>query len=252
MYTGVEMLRRILSNLISNAIQHTERGLVLLACRRCGKGWRLEVRDSGPGIHASEQENIFSEFYQVEKLTNGSGERGIGLGLSIVRRLSATLGHDCVLRSAPGRGSTFAIIAPAGSASPSPTCPRGEKRQLPASRRILVVDDDFLVRDSLRAALTGLGHDIAVASDRTQAEAAVNDVCPDFIVCDYSLRQDNGVDVIARLRRLAGRAVPAVLITGDTDGKISRQAKRLAIPLLTKPVDIEKLLAEMVSLLPQG
>jgi len=250
--TDAEMLRRILSNLISNAIHHTERGSVLLACRRCSQGWRLEVRDSGTGIHASEQENIFKEFYQLDKPVNGREEKGIGLGLSIVRRLSATLGHACVLRSASGRGSTFAIVVPASSEAPSPIRPRGAKGELPANRHILVIDDNCLVRDSLRMALTRLGHEIAVASDRIQAEAAVNEDRPDVIVCDYSLEKDNGIDVIARLRRIAGRMIPAVLISGDIDSCVSRQAKQSGIPLLTKPVDVEKLLAEITSILPSG
>ena len=104
------LLRRILGNLLANAIRYTAHGGVLLAARRRGQGVQFEVWDSGPGIPHSAHAEIYEEFYKVQ---TGGTEEGLGLGLFIVRRLCAQLGYGVTLQSRPGRGTLFRVTAPA-------------------------------------------------------------------------------------------------------------------------------------------
>lgn len=109
------LLRRILGNLLANAIRYTAHGRVLLAARRRGQGVQFEVWDSGPGIPPSAHAEIFDEFYKVQ---TGGTEEGLGLGLFIVRRLSAQLGCRVTVHSRPGRGTLFRVTAPAEPGAP--------------------------------------------------------------------------------------------------------------------------------------
>lgn len=118
--TDPVMLQRVLMNLVSNALQFTERGGVLVVCRRASPaGWlRIQVRDSGIGIEPAWQTRVFDEFVQVDN-PERDRRRGSGLGLSIVARLCARLGVRLSLRSALGRGSTFELRVPLQAPSPS-------------------------------------------------------------------------------------------------------------------------------------
>src|SRR5690606_25643741 len=106
------LFERILTNLASNAIRYTHAGAVMVACRPRGGTLRVEVRDSGVGIAADEQEIIFQEFVQLDN-PERARDKGLGLGLAIVRRLTDLLGHHLSLRSAPGKGSVFSLELPA-------------------------------------------------------------------------------------------------------------------------------------------
>ncbi len=98
------LLKRLLGNLISNAMKNTRKGGVLVATRRRGDLWRVEVWDTGTGIAEEHQQAIFQEFYRVP---HAGTDEGFGLGLAIVARLSQTLGHSLKMRSRVGRGSVF-------------------------------------------------------------------------------------------------------------------------------------------------
>ncbi|OAK64336.1 hybrid sensor histidine kinase/response regulator, partial [Variovorax paradoxus] len=115
-WTDTVSLRRVLANLVDNAVKFTPRGRVLLAVRarrrEDGPAWRIEVRDSGIGIPAEAQERVFNDFEQIGNVERNL-QRGHGLGLAIVRRLAAQLGIEVALRSAPGRGSVFSFELPA-------------------------------------------------------------------------------------------------------------------------------------------
>jgi signal transduction histidine kinase/ActR/RegA family two-component response regulator len=246
------LLERILLNFLTNAVRYTERGAILLGCRRHGKHVRIEVWDTGVGIAPEHIEAIFQEFYQV-----GNPERdrakGLGLGLAIAARLARLLGSRIEMRSHPGKGSVFAIELPVGVAraeietanAPAPI------ESLPGAR-VLVVDDDVLVREAMASLLAQWGCRVTMAATGAEAAAALDGEggVPDAVLCDYRLPGgETGVDVIARLRAAAGRPVPAALITGDTAPERLREAKLAGHALLHKPVRPAKLRALLEQLL---
>ncbi|HUY02334.1 MAG TPA: ATP-binding protein [Rhodocyclaceae bacterium] len=242
------LLHRILLNLVSNALRYTRHGGVLVACRRRGDQARIEVWDSGIGIPPESQAEIFKEFVQ---LANPERDRnqGLGLGLAIVERTARLLDHPLTMNSLPGVGSRFAIevpIAPPGVAAPTTVAaapPQGQFEGL----RVLVIDDDALARQGLAVLLESWGCRVSAAEDAEQAMAlAYDDGRPDLIACDYRLRHgQNGIGALALLHARGGLAVPAFLISGDTDPGLMKSAADAGIPLLHKPVQPARLRALM-------
>lgn len=238
------LLHRILLNLLGNALRYTAHGGVLLACRAApatGQLW-IEIWDTGIGIAAEHQEAIFQEFFQVAN-PERDRSRGLGLGLNIVRRASALLGHQLELRSVPGRGTRFRIQVPVcepGSHKP-PVPLLAQVSLLPC--RVLVIEDDLLSRDALRGLLESWGMGVWVASNLETALLQFRKVgLPDLIVSDYRLPEGvNGVDAIARLRQQALRKIPACLMSGDIDPQVLQSARLAGLTLLHKPVRPAKL-----------
>jgi len=242
--TDLVMFERILANLLGNAIHHAGCDTILLTCRRRGDGWRMEVRDNGRGIAGEDQVLIFEEFHQLRNAERNR-EKGLGLGLAIVKRLCALLDHDLALRSETGRGATFAITAEATPCPATSKVMKGKDMEQPTIhfQRGLVVDDDALMRESLCAGMHAHGYTIRTAVNRSQAEQLLSRECPDFIICDYRLPEDDGIELIQHLWRCAGHSVPAVLLTGDTAGRVLQAAMQADIPVMYKPVDIAALFA---------
>jgi signal transduction histidine kinase/ActR/RegA family two-component response regulator len=241
------LLERILINLVANALRYTETGGILVGCRRRGERVRIEVWDSGVGIAPEHQQAIFQEFYQI-----GNPERdrtkGLGLGLSIAARLARLLGGRIDVRSHPGRGSVFAVEVPRAAARPetSPVQTTAGVEELLKDARVLVVDDDALVREALAGLMTQWGCRAMTAANGDQAleQAAQSARPPDAVLCDYRLPgEETGSTVIRRLRERFGPALPAALITGDTAPETLREAKESGIPLLHKPVQPARLRA---------
>jgi anti-sigma regulatory factor (Ser/Thr protein kinase) len=159
-----QLLRRVLQNFLSNAVRYTERGRILLGCRRRGGELALEVWDTGPGIAARDQAVIFEEFRRLDR-----GGQGLGLGLAIAERIARLLGHRLTLDSRLGRGTAFGIrvprVAPEAvqTASARPSQPRAPRS------RVLLVDNDLAVLKAMTALLDGWHCDVQAA--RTVAEA---------------------------------------------------------------------------------
>lgn len=250
------LLERILLNLLSNAVRYTQQnGKVMLACRRSGDYLRIEVRDSGIGIPLEEQQNIFREFVQ---LANSARDRskGIGLGLAIVDRLSRLLHHPLTIRSAPHRGSTFAI---------SVTRLQGvdellaEPMQIPVASkykhdrlenlRVLVVDDDMLVRFSTAGILESWGCKISVAEDTQEACKELSNANFDLIICDYRLPDGDGLLLADRVKAQCAIQPSFILISGDTAPEILQAANEREVHLLHKPVRPAKLRSLILFLL---
>lgn len=250
-----ESLGRIVRNLVQNAVHYTGHGGVLIGCRRCGDLVRIEVHDTGPGIAEAERDNIFREYYQT-----GNPERdrrkGLGLGLAIVDRLVRLLGHALTLRSTPGKGSTFAVEVPIGKRELW-RAPEVSTHSVPlefSGKTIAIVEDELDIRDGMRALLEGWNCQVVCAESGAQLFAQMKDAvqAPDLIISDYRLPgNENGVDVIARLREEFNRDVPALLITGDTATNIGGGSDP-GDPhtlLLYKPVQPARLRAAMRHLL---
>lgn len=242
------LLERILRNLLSNAIRYTSRGGIVVGARRRGDILHIQVADTGRGIPANQQREIFREFHQ---LPNGGPDRrqGLGLGLAIVDRLATLLGHHISVKSEPGRGSVFCVEAPLAVPSsqrvPQPALPNDPL----AGRLIVVVDDDSIVRDGLHTLLEIWGCRVLMAEGPEDAIDAVEklDRIPDAIIADYRLKgRITGADVVDHLRALCDADIPAVLVTGDTSPNRLRQAANYNLKLLHKPVRPDRLRAALL------
>jgi signal transduction histidine kinase/CheY-like chemotaxis protein len=247
--TDPVLLERILRNLVANAVRYTDDGRVVVGCRRRGATLRIEVWDSGRGIPADEQALVFEEFRQGHA---PSGERGpgLGLGLAIVRRLSDLLGLTLALRSSPGRGSCFSVAVPIAAAPADAVLP--DDGLAPACGLIVVIDDNDGIRAAMGALLRRWGH-TACVGDSGEAALAALGRAPDLIICDYHLASGrNGIATIAMLCACFGQAVPAMLITGDSDASLAEAAQAAGLLLLHKPVPNGRLRAAVGRLLAQS
>ena len=240
-------LHRILLNLLSNALRYTSAGAVLLACRvtQGGRSARIEVWDSGIGIAPEHQEAIFKEFYQVGNVERDR-RKGLGLGLNIVQRTAVLLQHKLQMWSQPGVGSRFSVevpLVPIGAVVERRRPERAQPLADLANLVVLVIEDDALVRESL-VCLIAAWRAVVVAAEGLSAALSYLEagLVPDLIISDYRLRDgENGIAVLQQLRKQAGRAVPACLISGDTDPALLLAVRQAGLTLLHKPVRPAKL-----------
>lgn len=245
--TDPAFLRRILQNLLSNALRYGRAegrpGRVLLGCRRAGEALRIEVRDNGPGIPSDKQAVIFDEFVRLQPEDEGPREeRGLGLGLAIVDRIARMLDLSVGLASAPGRGSTFSVTVPrvaavatVPSAAPSPQ----PLPSIEAESFVLCLDNESRVREAMAALLGGWGCKVATAASEREALEAVARAgrLPDLVLADLHLDEGaDGLEAVVSMRAAWGRIVPAALVTADRDPTLRPRARALQIELLHKPV----------------
>jgi len=240
-------LRRIVQNLIANALKYTVEGGVVVGCRPRGNALRIEVWDSGVGIPAAERRRIFEEFHRIDA-ANPRAERGMGLGLAIVDRASRLLGHGVDIRSGEGAGSMFAVTAPRGDparvAEPQAAIEALDFADGEAGMIALVVDDDPAVRAATAALLGRWGIDAleAASGDEAMAAAGQLGMAPDVVLLDYHLSGgETGLEALARLRAAFGADLRAILITADRSHAVALAAERAGAQLLTKPVAPAKL-----------
>jgi Na+/proline symporter/CheY-like chemotaxis protein/two-component sensor histidine kinase len=234
------LLRRLLQNLISNAIKYTRNGRVLVGARHARGKVRLEVWDTGIGIPGDKQKSVFAEFQRLDAV---GAEPGLGLGLSIVERMARVLGHPIVLRSAPGKGSVFAVTAPL--AAPPPQVSRQNAPPAAATRQsplinmtVVAIDNDAQIAEGMRALLSAWGCAAIVAASQREAlaELARQKRSPDAILADYHLDEGDGVDAIVALRWKFGAAIPAALITADRSDDMRARAQEKDLMVLNKPL----------------
>ena len=232
------LLERMLRNLLSNAIRYTQQGEVRLSCLPHADHLQIQISDTGPGIPEQNQDEIFSEFFQLNN-PERDRRKGLGLGLAIVRRLSVLLEHPVTLRSAPGQGSVFSLDVPACGTVTEPTdiTLKAKPGDRLAGLQVLVIDNETDILEAMCTLLEGwqcrfTGAESAVTALR-HVESGWQ---PDFIISDYRLPGElNGCELIQQLLQRTGR-LPALLISGDTSAEIFRQAKDTGLLLLAKPV----------------
>jgi CheY-like chemotaxis protein len=240
------LLERILGNLLSNAIRYTTAGRVVMGCRRRGDMLRIMVLDTGSGIPDHLQGEIFEEFFQITKATR-EHDRGLGLGLSIVKRTAEILGHSLSVRSQLHRGSAFAVDVPLARGERTRAV---EREQIDHDGRIagsfvLVIDDDAENRFAIEALCAQWGCTTLAVSSADAALASLEGHLrsPDLIITDYRLHADEiGTRGLTRIRTAVDATVPAIVITGDMtvqDADISAACAPAA--LLYKPINAEKL-----------
>lgn len=237
-------LRRIVQNLLANAVRYTRSGRVLVGVRRVGNAARIEVWDTGPGIPAADREAVFREFH---RLSNGQGMGGMGLGLTIVERACALLDHPLELVSEEGRGTGFRVTVPLAGDRPLRVDKSAEA--LPAGAVdgmvALVIENDASMRTALVGLLETWGASALDAGGSAEAIGLLADlgIAPDVIVADYHLDEDdNGLDAVAAVRGQYG-VIPAVLVTADRSRALADRCAALGIPMLNKPVEPARLRA---------
>ena len=243
-------LRRILQNLIGNAIRYTISGRVLVGTRRRGDLLRVEVWDTGPGIPEAEQENIFKEFHRLN--APASASEGMGLGLAIVERACALLGHPLGLSSQIGRGTCFALhvpIAPRTMALTADLAPMSP--DMPAQNCIaFLVENDEALRRAMGLLLEKWGVSVLESATGEEALALIDElgILPDFFLVDHHL--GDGMDGLAFVDAIHQRhgPVPIRLITANRTDSLRNAAQARGTKVLVKPIDARALLAVVAEL----
>ncbi|UXH80605.1 ATP-binding response regulator [Roseateles amylovorans] len=241
-----QLLERILGNLVQNALKYTEHGGVVVVARTTATHINVEVWDTGIGIKPADLPRIFAEFYQI-----GHGERsraqGLGMGLAIVKRLAHLLGYPLMVSSRPGKGTMFRIGIPIGELSEiQDVIGAADTIPMPVMepRSVLVIDDEEPIREGLRILLEEWGYESRQAATAEEAEQIVRSraMVPDLILSDLHLGEGpDGISAIQGVRRLLGRDVPAILVTGDTSREELRRATDSGHTVLFKPLQPRKL-----------
>ena len=245
------LVERILRNLVSNAIRYTEDGGVLVTCRVRGEQLCLQVWDSGIGIAEKEQVRIFDEFYQTHsgRPLEPHHRKGLGLGLSIVKRLADLMEAPLTLRSRMGHGTVFTLMLPMGRA------PRMQRSSIPSKpalgvtldrRHIVVVEDELAVLEGLQVLLKGWGATVSAFDTvaAVEAWAQTTEAKPDLLIVDYRLpEQLTGIEAIKAMRARFGPELPAIMVTGSTMTGHEADAAEYNFHLLVKPVVPTKLRA---------
>ena len=241
------LLRRLLQNLVSNAIKYTRAGRVLVGCRRRGDRLRIDVYDTGIGIPPDQRRAVFTEFHRLDQ--GAKVARGLGLGLSIVERIARVLDHPIDLASRVGRGSHFSITLPAApeALGEAPAPPARLDYGRIAATMVLCVDNDPNILDGMATLLRGWGCESLQAADLDRAVAAVAAAgrMPDGLLVDYHLDRGNGIETVIELRRRFGEDIPAILITADRSPDMRDAAREVAIQVLNKPLKPASLRAVM-------
>jgi PAS domain S-box-containing protein len=236
------LLRRVLQNLIANALRYTQRGGVLVGCRRRGDFVHLEVWDSGPGIAESHQRSIFEEFRRLDR-PSPWGERGLGLGLSICDRIARVLGHELGLRSTPGRGSVFCIRAPVGGPAPAEPVASAVEARPPAPSSLvgvtaLCIDNEPDILVGMNSLMSHWGIRVLTATTAAEARDVFARECPPLVLADYRLG-DGEPDGLRLLEELCGSeqsAASGALVTADHSADLSARTRDSGFPLLRKPI----------------
>ncbi|MEH3126509.1 hybrid sensor histidine kinase/response regulator [Agrobacterium cavarae] len=238
--SDINLLRRLIQNLVSNAIKYTMSGKVLVGARRRGGDVVIQVMDSGMGIPASKFRTIFKEFTRLDGGMKAAA--GLGLGLSIVDRLSRVLHHPVQLSSVVGRGTSFQVQLPreaqstkrgkeAGVATASP-----QQTQL-SGFHILCIDNEPKILEGMSVLLSGWGCEVSQAASEGDLDAVLGKVgIPDLVVADYHLAEGTGIDLILHLRERLKAQIPALLITADRTPEVRAEAEKHGIGVQHKPV----------------
>jgi Na+/proline symporter/signal transduction histidine kinase len=235
--TDAVLLRRILQNFLANALRYTPKGRILLGCRRVGTHLRIEVWDTGPGIPPERQREIFQEFRQLD---TGPGDRdkGLGLGLSIVERFAAILGHRVGLHSTVAKGSCFSVEVPLAAAAAEPARPISAVQVTGLQGTlVLCVENEPAIAEATRALLTGWDCEVVWGKTGQAAIEALGDRKPHVLLTDFHLDHGaNGLDALALIRSRFGETLPAAVVTADRTDAVRDAVIEAGARIIYKPV----------------
>jgi PAS domain S-box-containing protein len=249
------LVRRLLQNLISNALRYTQRGGVIVACRPRQGRCEVQVWDTGPGIAEQHRKLIFNEFRGLDRASPW-GEKGLGLGLSICDRIARLLELQLKLRSTVGHGSVFSVSLP--PALPQPITPAAGHEAPPASpaslvgATVLCVDNEPQILLGMTTLLERWGVHVLAASTAAEARRLFSLHSPKVVIADYRLDEKDDCDGLQLLQslRIGGVAlVPGALVTADHGSAVAQHARTLGYTILRKPVKPAALRALLGALL---
>lgn len=256
--SDIQLLARILRNLLSNAIRYTPAGRILLGCRRHRQSLTIEVWDTGLGIAADKLGEIFQEFKRGD-VQRPDQDRGLGLGLAIVDKIAQMLGHRIHVASTLGKGSQFSIEVPLATRASKARAEPLDGGVLLLERlhgaRVWVLDNDAAICAGMRTLLEGWGCQVITALSEEDLERQVDNFHAevDLLIADYHLDNgQNGVDAVAAINARRGTPVPALMITANYSIELRQQMRELGHTLMHKPVRPMKLKTAMCHLLDRG
>ncbi|TJW02595.1 MAG: hybrid sensor histidine kinase/response regulator [Mesorhizobium sp.] len=252
------LLRRILQNILSNALRYTRSGGVLIGTRHRGDTIRIDVADTGCGIPDDQREAVFEEFHRGSMALADAGlAGGLGLGLAIVRRMAAALGHPVTFSSRVGRGTIFHIDVPVGIGAPADFIASAADMERPRGyglfgTKVLLVENDIDVLQAMTSLLERWQCLVRAATSTDEALDMLGDTdwVPDIVIADQHLDGgDLGTTTIAEVRDYLGRAVPALIVTADGSETVAKAARTAGIELMRKPLKPAQLRALLAHLL---
>lgn len=234
-------LRQVLLNLLNNAVKFTPEGRVTLTVRLVEGGpVEFVVADTGPGIPLARRSRLFQPFARLDP---AAGE-GSGLGLALVQALCAVMSGSVQLAETPGPGATFVVRLPLPRCEP----PAAEFSRRPATGRsfaglrVLVAEDNTLVRELLTAFLAENGAEVAVAADGLAAMALARSQSPDVLLLDIALPGLDGIAVAERLRRDGPGRLRIIGLSAHAGPGDEARARAAGMDVfLAKPVSLARL-----------
>ena len=248
LFADLNLVERIIRNLLSNAVKFTPRGLITLSYCVDANKLQVTVEDTGIGISAQDQMNIFADYYQLDNASR-TRDKGLGLGLAIVERITQLLKGTVHLESESGRGSSFKVSLPLTAARmrelrPTRSPGAQSSSQLLSGAFVLIVDDDRQVSDSIGTLLTLNGAALVSFENAEDALAGLERLerLPEIALVDYQLSDGlNGLDLL-NVMRLQHPQIQGILLTGNTDPVLIGEVERAGATLLHKPIRAERLL----------
>ncbi|MFU8783462.1 PAS-domain containing protein [Aliidiomarina sp.] len=243
-YTDPTYLRRIIQNFLSNAIKYTQSGKVLLTVRKRGEHAELAVWDTGPGIPEQKHEEVFEAFIRLHQ----GSISGVGLGLSVAKRMAEQLECPLQIKSALGKGSRFSVLVPLGSAALVIPRVRPERsNQAYSGLQILCVDDDPENLAALQALLSKWNcQTVQFSTPQDALSWAAENPPPDGALLDYQLAEHgDGISLWQALQKIWQKQVPGALVTAVRDPELKAEARKLGLQYLAKPVKPAQLKALM-------
>ncbi len=252
-----KMLRRVLQNLISNAIRYTPKGGVLVGTRKRGEDVVIEVVDTGCGISVDQQDHVFEEFHRgtLPDGADANTRAGLGLGLAIVKRLVTALQHDLSFTSKPGSGTRFSLFARQAEARKDHSRPVnvGVRPGAPeglAGTRVLLVENEPSVVEAMFELLALWGCETRTGNATEEALIQLRDWNPDLIIADQHLdRGDLGTDAISLVHSTLGQRIPAIVITADPGDVVVESSAIVGAEVMHKPIKPAQLRALIYHLL---
>lgn len=234
------LLRRLVQNLVSNAIKYTVSGKVVVGARSRGDRVVIEVVDSGIGIPSSKFRTIFKEFARLDE--GAKTASGLGLGLSIVDRIARVLNTPVDLSSTPGRGTTFRVSLPKIAALPAEQVapvpgPQPAAYQPLSGVRVLCIDNEPRIIEGMALLISGWGCTVMTAGSMADVLALpAEGPVPDLVIADYHLDDGDGIEAILELRSIFRTTIPGLLVTADRTPEVRAEAEKHGIGLQNKPV----------------
>lgn len=252
--TDSQLLARIVRNFLSNAIRYTKTGTILFGCRRKPNSLLIEVWDTGVGIPAEQLQEIFLEFRRLQPQDPGR-DKGLGLGLAIVDKISGVLGHQIGVRSIEGKGSVFSVEVPYGQLalySRVETAVMQDSTDCLSGAHIWVIDNDLAICEGMQTLLEGWGCSVVTGLSMEQLLARVDPIKDpvDLLIADYHLDDGaNGVDAARGVAALMHKPLSVLMITANYNKDLKQEIRELGYLLMNKPVKPLKLKTTLLHLL---